>query len=354
MIYYIFTLMVPLFMASIDKGDNQKKILNMSWILFFVYMVVFMGLRERVGMDWNNYLIHFSRVEAQNWGDLFGYSEWLYYLTMFISKELGFGIYGSNTIVAFVFFFGLFSFCRNLPNPWLGLMASMPILIFTFAISANRQAMAAGVLLYLYANWHVFSANRKIFFIVVASLCHASAIFVGLFFLFDKKLKKTIRFLIALLVIAYLTTAEQSVERFEYYGDLYGGVLAGQDRETVESKGAFAHILANAGPALFILYSYFKKGWAYRLNPIYIQMSALVIALFILSFFTSTAAARISMYLFPVSLIFFSTSSLWIGKSSEKMFTLISGVFFILLSVFWFNFSNSGFAFVNYKNIIFL
>lgn len=340
-------------MAVLYNVKDRQTGTNLAWSIFYIYMVLFIGLRTRVGMDWNNYLIHYSRVEYQTWSNLFDYHEWLYYLTMFIAKDMGWGIHGSNVIVAIVFCWGWFSFCKKLPNPWMGLLASMPIFIFMFAMSANRQAMAAGILLYLFSKWNEYTVGKKLAFILIASFCHASAVFVGLFLLFDKSISKSVRIMIAFAVMAYFGYSEQNSERFEYYGDLYGGAIAAEEAKRVESKGAFAHVLANAGPALIMLYSYYKKGWARRLAPIYIQMSAVVAILLPLSFIASTAASRVSMYLFPVSLIFFATTNIW-AKENHKALNVALALFFIFISVFWFNFSNNGFAFINYKNLLFV
>lgn len=355
MAYYGIAMMLT-FILGLYKDPRGHALNNrVVWITSLFLITVFIGLRHKVGMDWSNYLIHFARVQASGINYLQEQSEWLYYIVMVISDYFGWGIHGANLISTAVFCLGLFAFCSMLPNRWAGLLAAFPICIIVFAMSANRQAMALGVILYMFSIWGSSSVLKKALLIGIAAMIHNSAILMSIFLVFDSKYSLPLKIFFASSVAILVLFITESSDKFDYYNQLYGFSDSVIRQKIAPATGALPHVLFNAGPGALILWSYYKKGWARALNPVYIWMSVLCIILLPLTFVATHAASRISMYFFPVSFVFFGCIPIMAQKESDrKMIYFCSGLFLIAVAYFWLIFSNSGFAHQNYQNILFV
>ncbi|NJM31897.1 MAG: EpsG family protein [Limnobacter sp.] len=355
MIYYSMLMAFVFGMGALKNDRINARDDEPIWKFAFVLLVFFIGFRHHVGMDWNNYLAQFERVKGEHFSQVFDYTEWLYYLTMHIANYLGFDIHVANLISSTVFCIGLFAFCNSLPNRWAGLLAALPLCVFTFAMSANRQAMAAGILLYLVAHWYQYGVFRRLVFIGLASLCHTSAMLMTLFVILELRKSVYIKLGLAAALFAAAYLSAETMDRFEYYDKLYGLRGGDDQRKVVEASGALAHLLFNAGPGLMIVISWLRGGWARGLNRLLLCMALFSVALIPGAMVASTAISRISMYLFPVSVCFFGCIPIWAKtKSSSQFVYLGAGVFLIAVAVFWFYFSNSGFAYINYSNYLFI
>ena len=337
------------FVAILAIVMPARRVSVLLWTVAFFFIVVFVGLRHHVGMDWNNYLRMIEFVGRGTLYEALEYAEPAFALLLWLSAQLGFGIYGSNLVGTLVFCVGLFCYARSTPSPWVTLVVAMPMLVTVVAMSANRQAVAIGVLLWLVAVWYRSTLSHRIAAILLASMFHASALVFLVFVMSDLKFRWSIRigstviFMIAALFLMEWTG------RADHYDAAY---VTGQS-EFTRAPGAVLHILFNGGPAaLYFLLS--KRRQSILLpDQLHRNMAMLAIALLPTAFFFSAAAGRISLYLFPVSMyIFSSLPNLASSKADRQLIRTSIAISMIGLLYLWLGFANSSIAHLPYGNLL--
>jgi hypothetical protein len=74
----------------------------------FLVLVVFVGLRHKVGMDWNNYLLMIVKASDGSAMDSLRVAEPGYAILLWLSASANFGVYGANFVGAVVLLLGIF------------------------------------------------------------------------------------------------------------------------------------------------------------------------------------------------------------------------------------------------------
>jgi EpsG family len=326
---------------------SRRRLNTKAWSITFAALVIFVGLRHKVGMDWNNYLISIRLVNFGSFSEALTSMEPGYGGLLWISGQLGLGIYGANFFGAVIFLAGVFSYARTTPSPWIALLVAIPYLVVVVGMSANRQSIAAGFLLLAVANWSQSSFLRRTTLISLATMFHYSAVFFLLFTLYDLRVRLPVKLLLASIIAIATAYVLQVSGASQTYDNLY---ITGKSGEIV-SEGAIFHIMLNAGPALvWLVWSRYRG--VLLPNNLHRQMALLAIALIPAAFIFSTAASRISIYLFPVSMYIFSALPIILGKRDVLIYKVACSGLFILVLVFWLGFSNSGRAYLPYGNYL--
>lgn len=335
------------FFASIS---SSRKVHPIAWSVAFLVILVFVGLRHHVGMDWNNYLVMIDKVHRSvDLIDAFNVAEPGFVVLLWFSGALGFGVYGSNLVGTLIFCIGLFKYARRTELPWVALMVAIPMLVTVVAMSANRQAIAIGVLLWAVADWQQSSMPRRVAFILAASMFHYSALFFLIFVFADLNLKFAYKFIIGAMGVAGAIYLLQTTGRADYYDSMY---FSGQTALT-RSEGAKYHVLFNGGPAL--LYFLVGRSARERMFPdqLHRQMAFFAIGLIPLVAFASLAAGRITLYLFPVAMCALSAAPQLIKGASGRPITRFAVVAFMLTVLYiWLGYANSAGAHLPYGNML--
>lgn len=325
----------------------QRRFVTPIWVLAFVLLVVFVGLRHHVGMDWNNYLVMIYRASSGSLLDAREFSEPSYAFLLWVFGRLGVGIYGPNLVVAIILLTGVFRYARSTPSPWIALLAALSFLVVVTGMSANRQAAAIGVLLWAMADWERQSVPWRVFFVCLAATFHASAIIFLLLIVADLKISRVARIagvaVFAMAALYYLTLTD----KFDYYDQLYG---SGQG-ELTQSSGAIFHVLINGGPALvyFVMRRY--RGILLP-NDAHRHMAMAAVVLIPLALVMSAASGRASLYLFPVSMYVFAAFPLVLrGAGTRLAYAAGCAAFFAFFLAFWLLESNTGFSYLPYQNV---
>jgi hypothetical protein len=268
----------------------------------FVFFVLMIGLRHKVGGDWNTYLANlnansgltFTEAISGSLGDPGdGMLNW-------IAIQSGMGIYLVNCVYAVIFTWGLLVFCRNQPRPWLALTLAVPYLTTVVAMGYTRQGGAIGlVMLGLVAL-----ADKKIlkfvFVIALAATFHKSAlILMPLAVLASTKSRIFVIFWVA--VTAFLLFGlllQEHIERLRinYIEAQY------------ESAGAAVRIAMNAIPAsLFLLMRRrFILTGDMRIFWTWMSWGALGFVALLYISPSSTAVDRVALYWIPLQLFVLS------------------------------------------------
>ena len=342
--YYL--LIIPI--AAMAVFAPKQRVDPVAWGLAFFAIVIFVGLRHHVGMDWNNYLIMIWRANTGDFWNAFNYAEPGYALILWISGQLGWGVYGAYLVGTIIFAAGLFRYAKTTPAPWMALLVAVPFPVIVVAMAAARQAVAIGILLWLVADWDKSTMAKRIAIILFAWTFHASAIIFLLFVFLDIKSHWLIKFLGS--VVAGLA-AYYFLERTgqaDYYDTLY---VSGQT-ELTRSSGAIFHVLLNGGPALLAFVSGRRVRNILIPNKLHRNMAITAILLIPLSFVVSAASGRLTLYLFPVSMYIFAAMPQLFVKSDKILLRGLLAVFFVGLLAFWLNFGNSSIAHKKYQNAL--
>jgi EpsG family len=278
-------------------------------------------------------------------------AEPLSYLLFWTSQMLGAEVYFSNTVAALLVLIGVFCFARRTANPWIALIVATPYFIIVMGMSGVRQAMAAGVLLFLFSRWERYRIYTRALFILAAAMFHTSALVNNIFLVL--KLNLALHYKIALGIIVLLFTFYLSssvpiyAENIVRYQQRY---LEGSFIE--KSFGSIYHIGMIAVPAF--LGFLFRKRIAHNVHSITLLRFGLYASLSIvlINFFSSTVASRLTVYLYFVPMMIYPALSNMYGKRSEMSINVTIIAFHFLILFTWFSLGNHSFAYIPYKNLL--
>ena len=347
MIAYLAVMALVCVMAIVSPDRKPNRVL---WGIAFVVLVLFTGLRHKVGMDWNNYLVMTIRISDGSLLESWNFAEPAYAMLVWLSSRLDAGIYGANLVGAVIMMLGTFRFASRTPLPWVALATAMPFLIVVVGMSANRQAIAAGILLWLVASWAQYSIWRRSLGVLVASLFHFSAIFFLMFVVLEIRMRPVQKVVLAVLMLGAMLAFLQFSGGADYYDQLY---VSGQSDVTF-SPGAIMHVLLNGVPAI-LLFS--RRDVRTRLFPTQVQeqMALLAMAFVPAALVFSTAAGRMSMYLFPVSMyVFAALPTLFRNAIQRAAIRTLVVVLMAVMLWLWLSYANSSAAHMPYGNVLWM
>jgi len=339
MLIYFLLLLPPVVLAW--GRPPLKRHVAFSTIAYFVALLLFMGLRDQTGPDWDGY-IHIYNVVNSN---LEARTEYLFAYLVVLSDTLGFYIYGVNCVCTLIFLIGIFAYANCTARPWLAIAVVMPYLCFVIGMSGIRQAAAIGVVYIALANWSRLSIIVKLLFIAVATGFHTSAVVFVVLVLFDDRKRLWLKLLFTGLFIAYLIRSDVTTDAIDDYNNRY---LI----ENITSFGAVQHVALSAFPAslYFILRKRIEKaGWSNSLVTIGAIASIGALPLTAIS---STGVDRLILY--------FSYIQMWIYPCLVEVLkdyenVLLLGISVIVLFVFfiYFTFGVTLSGYIPYRSLLF-
>jgi EpsG family len=348
MVPYFLLLLLP----SVFALFNTRRLSLLAWYFTFVVYVVFVGLRFEVGPDWMQYgLIHTSLANYDFW-DVAAQAEPLSYLLFWTSQNLGLDVYLSNVVAALLVLTGVFCFARRTANPWIALIVATPYFIIVMGMSGVRQAMAAGIMLFLFSRWERYRLHTRVLYILAAAMFHTSALVNNIFLVLKMNLALQYKIVLGIVVLLFTFYLSSEVpiysENIVRYQQRY---LEGSFIE--KSFGSIYHIAMIAVPAT--LGFFFRKRIVAHIHSVTLLRFGLYAALSIvmINFVSSTAASRLTVYLYFVPMMVYPALTTIYGKRSEMGLTVIVIAFHFLILATWFTLGNHAFAYIPYKNLLF-
>jgi hypothetical protein len=325
---------------------------RIGWAVAWLMFVLFIGLRHRVGGDWPGYILITQHIHDATFLEALNDQETLFSALTWFSDRLGMGVYGVNFVGAMIFTTGLFAYCAAQPNRWLALAAAVPFLVVVAVMSANRQGMALGVVLFVMSRWNSAGLLRRSIGISIAALFHTSAAFLLVLTVADLRISRGRKILLMLLsAAASLWLMTRSEAAWTRYTQIYI-----QDQPTnVFSPGAIFHLLLNLGPAVLMLA--FRKRWSRMIDdwPLIQQLCLASLGLLVLAPYFSVAVGRFSLYLFPISIAFFSNlPRLFADPAARALVRTAAVVFLGGVLALWMAFGNTAFTYQPYRNVLFM
>lgn len=347
MILYILVYIYIAFLALFVKEDKFQKIFK---ILLFCILVLVIGFRYEVGGDWFSYLQHYQMLYHKNFNEIFKYGfDPGHAFINWIMGEYNLGIYGVNFIYALIFTIGLFLFSAQQPDPLLTLTVAFPYLILVVAMGYSRQAVAIGFFMIALIEIEKQNFWAYVFWILMASLFHKTALILLPFGLFIRK-EKTPLWLYVLILVPTLYGAWNLflAPHFEHLWNVY------VERQR-QSSGALIRVMMNLIPAILFLIS--RKKW----EKIYEQeykfwfwiSIASIGAFVLLPLIDSTVIDRLSLYFIPLQIVVYSRLPyLYKDTISPKTFKLFIVIFYFVVMMVWLNFASHADEWIPYKNFL--
>jgi hypothetical protein len=301
MLPYWLLFLIPAIAAITDQANmTRQRALGFGWIMMWLLLTLMIGWRYQVGADWFNY----ERIFRSNL--YFSFSEVLrrddpaYGLLNWWAAKNEFTTTFVNTICGAIFAWGLITFARRQPLPWLAILVAVPYLVTVVAMGYTRQAVAIGCALLALSGLAQNSTVRFAIWIGVAALFHKTAVLlIPVAVLATTKSRIwTGVWVGAFALLLYQLLLAESVDRL-----ISGYIDAGY-----QSQGAAIRVAMNALPAAaFMLYrEHFQLKGAELNLWTYMSLGALGFIILLLVSPSSTAVDRMALYLVPVQIFVLS------------------------------------------------
>ena len=310
--------------ANIDSTQKVHSAWGNQWWSAFILLSLAIGLRDRVGADWWHYLSDIDTNASTTWSEFLQHSKYEvgYSLLSWLGSQWG-GIYFVDTVCAFFFTWGLFSFCKIQPRPWLALLVAVPYLIVVVAMGYTRQAVAIGLFMLGLVALHRNKIWLFFLFVIFAALFHKSALIMTPIALFSKSKHRwlTLMGVGCILVVLYLLSLDKSMNTLiQNYND-----------SQMTSAGAGVRVAMNAFPAMIFLF--YRKRFIH-LSPeqcnfwTWMAFAAFGCVVLLNFFQRSTAIDRTALYLIPLQIMVWSNIPDVLSRSTKRSEILVLWVIF--------------------------
>lgn len=377
MIYYLgifFSLVILNFIKPSNISLRNLKIINYFTLII---IIIFTGLRYKVGADWEVYEYLFNSFKNLGFPSIaiFKSSDPLYIVLNIFADRLGSYIYLVNITISTIYFLALYSIAVHLSGNKIGtiyLISSYLLIIVILNMGYTRQALASGFILYFYYNFFKKNYLLSLSCFLLSVLSHKTSLIVYLMilvtFVIENKdlLKISFKnfFSLILIVIAalfFFFIYEQDILRLI---DVYVVSSFGNNqypslniKQPVMSEGVIFKLLyLYFFVGLFFLYK--KKIFFINKNEKIIFYSLIIpiigVGPFIGYFSSFVDRILVYHYFFPifVTLKILNVENFKIKEKKIKIETTIIIFSFIALLA-WLIFANHSKYWINYDNYIF-
>ena len=327
-IYFVNTLF--LILLHYYFFNNKNKIFEKYvWIFSIFFLSIFIGLRFKIGGDWDiykNFFLHFNDKNNElNFSDYLNHGVIFVFINK-IAYYLGIQFVGVNLLLALIFMHSLSNFIKDSDNRWLALAISVPIIILILAMGYMRQGLAFAFSLYLIKNLENKKLSLAYIYLIFAILSHKSAIILSIFILFYVIYYRKYFQLVALILIPTFF-ALLFFDKFSHLFYFYVG--SGQHMLALGSVPR-SLLLVIVAALFFILKNKYLDMTNYQFF-FYKWMSYLIIIMFPFAVIASVATDRMLLYLYSLKLALISFAKLKNVKINIIIFILVSIYFFYLL-----------------------
>jgi hypothetical protein len=322
-----------------------KNFWGFGFQLYFVMLLMTVGLRHEVGGDWGNYLPTIDAALQLNFiGMLEQSGDKAYNALTWLSAHGGFGIYGVNFFCALVFAYGLMEFCLNSPRPWLSLAVAVPYLVIVVAMGYTRQGVAIGLVMLAFVALDKGSLLKFVSWVVVGSLFHKTALVLIPMAIFAGRKNWLVVFgVIFTTVLMFLLLLADYVDH----------LIAGYITDQYASSGASIRIAMNALPAIVFLM--FRKRFdlpdSQKHFWTWMALGGLAFILLLIISPSSTAVDRMALYWIPLQLYVWSRLPAAMAHNYNLQIPWVVGILFYSLAVqfVWMFYADHNWAWLPYQ-----
>jgi hypothetical protein len=349
MAVYWMLLFVPMLAAIVApqvKGAAQhKKPWGIGFKFYFVALVLVVGGRHQIGVDWLNYLSTVEEVLAKSFTDALTHpGDIAYKILTWLSAHSGGGIYGVNLLCALVFAYGLILFCKDSPRPWLAMAVAIPYLVIVVAMGYTRQGVAIGLVMLGLVALDKGSLVRFVAWVVIAALFHKTAlILIPLAIFAGRNNWTTIAGVLITAVLMYFLLLAEYIDH----------LVAGYITDEYASSGAAIRIAMNAIPAVVFLIFRIRFNLTNEQRIFWTWMS--LVGIFFIGLLaispSSTAVDRVALYWIPLQLFVWSRWPNAMATTPRAQLPWVVGVLLYSFSVqyVWLFYADHSFAWLPYQ-----
>lgn len=323
-----------------------------------VVLVLLVGFRYQVGGDWEVYLSWVGEAREASLARGLEHSDAGYALLNWLGANWFGGIYFVNTICAVLAVGSLVYFCNRLPDPILALSIAVPYLVTVVYMGYTRQSVAIGLSLVALNAALEQKPWRYLFWVMLAALFHQTALFMLIFLPAVGRIKITWANRVAAAIIAasvaalgYFLFEERIIFLLQrYISEGQGLAVAAEDG--YHSSGAIARLLMSVGAAGAFVALLVKGHCTPIEQRVWGSAAIAVIVLFLLSFFLSTLADRLGLYLIALQIYAFSSlPNLFVARNQIAARLGILTLYGISLWV-WLNFGTHSESWLPYQSAL--
>ncbi len=346
--YIIMNFIISLFsFKEIIAPKYLNKIL--SFVLLLI-LILFVGLRYKVGGDWGSYDLIYYEVSKRSFSEfIYNLDSLFYALNYFISlMDLENGFILVNFTVSIFVFISFYRFIIfNDLNP-ISFVIFFPFVIMVI-MGYTKQSIALSFLFLILSLNLDQSKLKTLILSIFAGFFHFSGFFLSLIILnnFFKKNKDKnfinnytkiiiILILLSLVIMIYLSN-DKIIQKLIYFLNNYSSTMS-----LIRNFPIFLSC------ALLIIYREFFKN-VIKNYDFYFKLSIFGILIYFSTYFFSTISDRLLVYLIPLTVIVFSKLFMYFSSKYLK-FIYLSGVniFFICFLFGWLTLGNSGNSWLPY------
>lgn len=332
----------PVYSSPQGHSRQPPPQFRLGFILGAVATICMIGLRYKVGPDWETYVNIFDLAHTDYLSAALQLGDPGYEALNWIAYQLGADIWLVNLFSAAIFGWGLFRFCSAQPAPWVAAAIAVPYLIIVVAMGYTRQSIALGVLMAgLARQGRGASILNFAIYVAIAATFHKTAVILFPLVALAGKGSRFIGFLIALCasILLYDSFLQSAVS----------GLIKNYIDADYSSEGAFVRIAMNMLAAVLLWVFKGRLGFSPHEFKIW-RNFGLAALLFIVLFAvipSSTAVDRMSLYIMPLQLAVLTRVAL-LGRYRT---TGIAGVLLYMFAVqyVWMNFAQHARFWVPYQ-----
>jgi hypothetical protein len=338
--------------GAMSSGDRtrQHSTSGALFVLAGILITLMIGLRYQVGGDWGAYLRMYDHFRYRDFLATFSVSgsEPAYSLLNWLAIRLGLGIGAVNVVCGGIFAWGVISFARRQPQPWLALVVGTPFLIIVVGMGYTRQSAALGIFLLALQAVERRRLYQAVFLILLAATFHRTIMvtmpFVALAFA-QNRIQVTLLMGLAGL-LAYYTLLAPEWDRLS---------AAYIDAE-FQAQGALIRTLMNAIPAAIFLALRPKFNLHEDEKKIWLYLALIGIGSFLMVFATAATVVldRLAVYIIPIQMFVFSRlpTALATSKPAIKAISYLVVVYSAAVQFVWLNFAIHSQYWLPYRTLL--
>jgi hypothetical protein len=313
-----------------------------------IILIVLIGFRWKIGTDWNVYeiILQSSLASGGSFANLS--SEPAYQLLNWIAATMGWGLWFPNLICATIFIYGLIVFCREQPNPWLGLVVATPYLIIGVGMGFTRQSAAVGLVMVALVQFTKGKYARVFVSIGLGAMFHISAIALAPLFAIASVRRTVITGLLLVVFgfVLYFAFSERIAERMSEYSTYQ-----------YSAAGVIPRLIMSAiAAAIFLIW---RRRFTARTDELrlWTLMSIVTFMTFPMLFAVSstTIVDRLGIFLVPIQIFVLSRLPVVFGQGSRTNLAIVVVIILYSLAaeLVWLNFGNEAkYYWIPYRNVL--
>ena len=313
---------------------------------FILLLIIWIGLRYRVGGDWGTYQNYLTQMQYRELVDALSLKDPGYQVLNWITSGLGAGIWLVNLACAIIFSMGLYRFAQTLPSPSLAIVVAVPYFVIVVAMGYTRQAAAIGFVILAISALRSGRYVRVGVYFLLAVLFHRSAVVIIPIVALSRSRNRiaTLGAFGALAGALYIAFVSDSVDQ----------LVAGYVNTDYSSSGAVIRVALNVIPAIIFL----LVGRRFRLLNhdewmLWRNFSFAAIACAVGLLFNSGSVAidRLALYIIPLQLFVFSWLPHVVGGNRVDHRATVTAVILYSTAVqfVWLNFAGHSDYWIPYQ-----